>query len=134
MGRGGCLGRGQGAARAGDEMMGTTHMAGNPMVRRLLRARAGLGQPVLLRQRGTACRLEKNCTGSFLELREVVGGGASEYGDASHSSLDGALAPSTAEMLLSSHVALWTTPGSAALSHLVPLPGSAFAERTLGAA
>ena len=41
--RGGVLleARGQGAARGGDEMMGATHMAGNPILRRLsVRARA----------------------------------------------------------------------------------------------
>ena len=79
-------------------------MAGNPMLRRLsVRARAW-GSPCSCgSEEQPAQALIWNCTGSFLELREVVRGGASDSADASDSSLGGALAPLTAEMLLSSH-------------------------------
>ena len=78
-------------------------MAGNPMLRRLsVRARAW-GSPCSCgSEEQPAQALIWNCTGSFLELREVVGGGGSGSTDASHSSLGRELAPlTTAEMLLS---------------------------------
>ena len=101
--RGGVLleARGQGAARGGDEMMGATHMAGNPILRRLsVRARAW-GSPCSCGSEEQPEELLKqfHAPGSRVP-REVVRGGASDSADASDSSLDGALAPLTAEMLL----------------------------------
>jgi hypothetical protein len=76
-------------------------MAGNPMLWRLsVRARAW-GSPCSCgSEEQPAQALIWNCTGSFLELREVVRGGGSGSADASHASLDGALAPLTAEEML----------------------------------
>ena len=76
-------------------------MAGNPILRRLsVRARAW-GSPCSCGSEEQPEALKAwNCTGSVVGRREVVGGGASECGDASHASLDGALAPLTAEEML----------------------------------
>ena len=76
-------------------------MAGKPMLRRLsVRARAW----------GSPCSCGSEEQPEELKLHGVVCGAArgrreceSDSADASHSCLDGALAPLTAEMLLSSH-------------------------------
>ena len=103
MGRGGCLGRGQGAARAGDEMMGTTHMAGNPILRRLsVRARAW-GSPCSCGSEEEQPEALKRRAGSRVP-REVVRGGASKYGDASHVCLDGGTSALRSGDVAPSHV------------------------------
>ena len=83
-------------------MMGTTHMAGNPMLRRLsLRARAWGSPCTAAARRNSLKAFEKEGGGLCRVPREVVWGGASKYGDASHVCLDGGTsALHSGEMLL----------------------------------
>ena len=70
-----------GGARGRDD--GRVHSHGRePHVAAPIGARAGVGQPVLLRQRGTAWSFESNW-GVLWCGTEVVGGGGREYADAS---------------------------------------------------
>ena len=116
--------------------MGTTHMAGNPMLR-LSRARAGVGQPV---HRGS----EEEQPESFLKV--IARGGVASPARGREGRRKrlrrrfglvfgrGISASHSGDVALLSRRIVDDARERLALSHLVPLPGSAFAERTLRAA
>ena len=81
-------------------------MAGNPILlgRSCARGRGAARAPAAARNSLKQSNWNLHGVGSRVP-REVVGGGGSGSADTSHSSLGGALAPPTAEMLLSRRLA-----------------------------
>ena len=93
-----------GRARAGETMGGCTHMAGNPMLRRLsVRARAW-GSSCSCGSEEQPESFQKQLLCGARAQREVVRGGASKYCDASHVCLDGGTSALRSGDVAPSHV------------------------------